>query len=572
MTHLLTLTLAAGLVAGEERPFDTPQAVWAGYDPRADPLQVETKRVWTEEGITWREFTFLGERVDGEPVRVYAMYAAPADAKGLPAVLHIHGGGQTVSPPWLKLFTKRGYAAMTFNWGGRWENRPEFTQWGKLKQGNHLDARTGPVVRPSQHASSWYHWALVTRRCLTFLERQPEVDPQRLGIFGISMGGTLVWPVAGIDRRVKAACAIYGNGWDSYSPDLTVLDSPGADTEIYRATMEGQSYAMLIQCPLLFLNATNDQHGKQDRAATNLALLPHGGSQAITPNQRHHIALEQGRSLPLFMDSHLKGGVTWPRNPTARLDLDEAGVPRLTVDVHGEAVVRVDGWYALAQTLPTGRHWRKATVTGGQASLPIVDTVQQLYAFANVVYRNGVCLSTAQVQAIPAQLGDAKATLTPSLVLDDLSGDLSNWVRPLSPTDPLDDYTWLQRVPGPGGRPALTHKPNAGHYLFATHLLADPQWRGPRGASLVFDVHAAKPNHLKLALLTHEMVAGYDTFTTEVGLAAGADWQTIALRLEQFHNAKGASPEDWSQLTCLELRADPWQGDPPLFTAFRWQP
>src|ERR1051326_8257085 len=78
-------------------PFTTSGAVWKDFDPRQDPLDVTIKRTWEEKGIAYREFTFTGETFEGEPVRVYALFAAPIGAKSFPAVLHIHGGGQTAS-------------------------------------------------------------------------------------------------------------------------------------------------------------------------------------------------------------------------------------------------------------------------------------------------------------------------------------------------------------------------------------------------------------------------------------------------------------------------------------------
>jgi dipeptidyl aminopeptidase/acylaminoacyl peptidase len=70
----------------------------------------------------------------GLKVRVYAISSAPIGKKSLPGVLHIHGGGQTVSPGWLRFWNDRGYAALTFNWGGEWPGRDKFTNWGKLTQ------------------------------------------------------------------------------------------------------------------------------------------------------------------------------------------------------------------------------------------------------------------------------------------------------------------------------------------------------------------------------------------------------------------------------------------------------
>jgi dienelactone hydrolase len=48
------------------------------------------------------------------------------------------------------------------------------------------------------------------RNALTWLAMQPEVDPQRMGLWGTSFGGAHVPYVAGIDSRVKAAVAQVG--------------------------------------------------------------------------------------------------------------------------------------------------------------------------------------------------------------------------------------------------------------------------------------------------------------------------------------------------------------------------
>jgi len=62
------------------------------------------------------------------------------------------------------------------------------------------------------------------RNAVTWLEAQPEVDPERLGIWGTSNGGAHVVAAAASDDRVK--CTVgqvgYGDGWrlltENYSP------------------------------------------------------------------------------------------------------------------------------------------------------------------------------------------------------------------------------------------------------------------------------------------------------------------------------------------------------------------
>ena len=147
------------------------------------------------------------------------------------------------------------------------------------------------------------------------------------------MGGTIVWPLAAMDRRVKAACAIYGVGWNTYPDEVGSPDPMASDphTNLWRNTMESESYARLVNCPVLFLDATNDQHGNMDRSFQTLAQVPTEIRWAFTPRYRHHIAAEQGADLPLWMDAYLKGKEPFPKSPVAEVRLATDGVPLLVV-------------------------------------------------------------------------------------------------------------------------------------------------------------------------------------------------------------------------------------------------
>jgi len=121
--------------------------------------------------------------------------AAPIGERNLPAILHVHGGGQTVDPVWLRFWTRRGYAALTFDWGGRRPGRDHSAEWGPLKQGNQIRQNATPAP-PTPRINTWYLWTRISRRAVTYLRQQEEVDPDRIGTLGISMGGTLMWNLA----------------------------------------------------------------------------------------------------------------------------------------------------------------------------------------------------------------------------------------------------------------------------------------------------------------------------------------------------------------------------------------
>src|SRR5690606_18223621 len=85
---------------------------------------------------------------------------------------------------------------------------------------------------------------------LTFLEQQPGIDAEKLGVYGHSMGGKLTVLTAGSDTRVKAAAPSCGGVSDRYS-----------DNELFRATIGDERYLKRISCPIIFLSPSNDFHG-----------------------------------------------------------------------------------------------------------------------------------------------------------------------------------------------------------------------------------------------------------------------------------------------------------------------
>jgi dienelactone hydrolase len=558
------------------QPTTTPEAVWADFDPHEEPLDVEVLKRWTEHGAVWTEFTFTGMTHEGSKVRVYALSGVPEGRTKLPGILHVHGGGQTAHPQWLRFWNDRGYAAVTFNWGGAWPGRDKATDWGKLTQGNHKDAGAMLMAtKPSVRQSSWYLWTRISRRALTCLERTEGVDPARLGVFGVSMGGSIVWLMAATDDRIKAACAIYGAGWNTYPDQVGDLDTQAQDAEVaaWRRAMEPESYSPLVKCPILFLDATNDQHGKMDWAYRSLAVVPVASRQAFTPRFRHHIADEQGLDLPLWMDAHLSDGEPIPKSPVAEVRLAQDGVPRLTVFPGSlKPIKRVDVFYAVENRNPKNRYWRSTIGhSDGKlwaASLPIHDTKQPLFAFGNVLYESGICLSSNFVSVVPADLGNARATDVSTPLIDDFSHGVDGWVTSSTATDPIIPVPSLLRlVNGPDGLPGITVTQAI---PILTHKVGDPRWRGLEGASLQVRVHVRSARTVRVVLHEKEFALGWTQYARELNLAPGDGWQTITLTASDFKTDKGEKLKGWSEVKMLELDSKGGPGAEPVFGEFRW--
>jgi hypothetical protein len=563
------------------RDFQLPEDVWRGFDPKALPLEVKVIRSWQENKLSLDKLFFTGEVIGKKKVRVFALRGAPVHGKNLPGVLHIHGGGQTASLEWVKFWGARGYACVSFDFCGAWEKRVEYTDWGPFPRGNMAKAGGGFPADPDPRSASWYHWALVSRRALTLLADHPAVNPERLGVFGVSVGGTLCWVVAGADPRVKTAVPIYGCGYNVDRRRSGGVLTP--ETALYKRVLSPEAHAPYIKCPVLFLSATNDFHGPMDNAYEALAAAPALTRQAFTARTNHHVAAEQGADLPLWMDWHLKGGKPWPKSPRLRLGVNASGVPeaRLRVDRPAE-VGKVQVLYTLGTRLPQARFWRSAAAVKDHgrwtAPLPVADVWDDLAAYATVTYRSGVCLSSNLVKALPGQLGKARATLAWTAEIDDGSSGGENWFYVSGHTDPTISMQYIRSFPGPGKTTAFGPNPAIFvpqmNYAIASHLLADPAHTGREGMRLAFTCRGGfGAGGLDVVLTERDWAPESVRYTANIPqkeLLGG--WHTFELPLGRFMASRGRSPAQWSVIEKIELRGTTGKGGPIRFTQFRWVP
>lgn len=116
---LASLTAAALLALlaieashGNEPPIPkSVEELWSGFvelDQRT-PLEAEVLKAWEQEGVSCRIVRYQVGIFNGAPSRVAAFYAYPTGQKNLPAILEMHGGGQSASLDSVVTNAKRGY-------------------------------------------------------------------------------------------------------------------------------------------------------------------------------------------------------------------------------------------------------------------------------------------------------------------------------------------------------------------------------------------------------------------------------------------------------------------------------
>lgn len=553
--------------------------LWAGFDPCKEPLAVEVLKEWEEDGVVCRLIRYNVGVFKGASAKVAAFYAFPKGGTKLPAIVHMHGGGQSAGLDPLVNDAKKGYAGMSLNWGG---NKLNFgrskmtydgsqTDWGKLDathppQRNKVNHFAGPLT-PDEYTydsiesprnSNWFLVLMAARRAITFLEQQPEVDSAKIGATGHSMGGKLTTDLSGIDKRVKAAVPSCGGAGDILESQAS--DLPGCVTSkpiaMEQDCVADNAYIPRITCPILWLSPVNDFHGTINNMAWNWRNVPESQirfSMAPHLNHVHTPAYEITRLL--WFEQHLKGVFTMPPTPKLELTLKTAtGVPLVKVTpADAGAAKQVDVYYSTGLNNKI-RFWRSAkAVRKGdtwEACCPVMSLDDPIFVYANATYNIPVeyrklthapggddadvyTISSRMLTATSAQLNAAgvKATDKPERLIDDGSNGWRDWIQ----------SNW--------GHPPL--------WTASTRKLTDPKWRGPDGGKLVFEIKSVDDNALTVkfncngwgAYLPGKPVVDYVVVKE---LKASPDWQAVSIGAEELVALDPritAPPANWQTVT-----------------------
>ena len=560
----------------------TLDKLWGDYDPRAEPLEAETLKEWERDGVVCRVVRYRIGTFKGAPATMVGFYAFPKGATKLPGLLQIHGGGQSANLDGAVADAKRGYACLSLNWGGNKLNfgrdAPAYdgpnTDWGKLdathppqrNKSNHFagpltpdDYTLDPVESPRN--SNWFLVLFAARRGITFLEQQPEVDPEKIGVYGHSMGGKLTTNLAAIDKRVRVAVPSCGGSGTVLESQVDVPGcAKGSPSPLELACVSDNSYIERLTCPILWLSPTNDFHAVIDNMAVTWRAIPDERVRfSISPHFNHHHGDDYAITQHLWFEQHLKGSFRMPSSPEIAVDLKAAdGVPVVSVRPdQSRPVKRVDVYYSADPHVLT-RFWRdgQAVEAGDrwQARCPVMSVDEPFFAFANVTYElpeayrkianppghgntDVFTISSRVVSFAPAALAAAGVTATDKAdrMIDDGSRSWHDWYR----------SNW--------GHPPL--------WRAFTRKLKDPKWRGTDGAKLVFDIRCESDNQLVVEFETNgwgavEKGKPAISYNAVKQLKGSPDWQTVSVSLDELAatDPKFTAPlANWRTVTQLSV-------------------
>ena len=418
----IILFLSVLITLGQEtfRPYKTskevPQNVvdlWEDYDPRKEQLEIKLIKEWQTEDVITRYVTFKVGTFKGSDSRISAYYSFPKNSKKNAAFVWSHGGGQRAEKNRGLYFAKQGFATLDINWLGRplKEGIEENTDWGNIDptQGPRFYAKSlrkawKHNMQPDEYTidsvasprnSNWFLLAVAARRAITFLEQQEEVNPNKIGFSGYSMGGMITMLVA-MDPRLKTVAPMVGGTGFKY------VDFPGGiegsslkphfkHLDIYKKTMDPEGYWPLVKCPVLFITSSNDFHSTFERIYQSINLLNHSDWRVSSNvHQNHGPGNEQWVLLNLWFEKYLQGKeIKIPQTPSTDLSVKGSVATFTFTPENKESLESANIYYSYDPNSRT-RFWIHAKSNSDQLKqsldIPIHKNLP-LYVFASCRYR-----------------------------------------------------------------------------------------------------------------------------------------------------------------------------------------
>jgi len=597
-----------------ETPFNSVDTMWQGYNPRLENLETEILKEWEQDDVILRVIRYRIGEFKGKRAMMAGVYGFPKGAQTVPGLLQVHGGGQYADHRAVFSNAKRGYATLSIAWAGRisapgysvapnevklfWAGKsddPKYkltTDWGAL-DAYHAPSRNGkdafssipvaewtidPVLSPRNN--SWFLVTLAGRRGLTFLERQPEVDGEKLGVYGHSMGGKLTVMIAGADERVKAAVPSCGGISDRYSVN-----------ELHSATVSDPPSLRRVSCPIFFLSPANDFHGRiNDLEKAVGEIQTKDWRVSCSPHHNHQDTPPYEVATQIWFDQHLKATFKAPKTPQAEIILKQGMLPQFSVRPDPNRKVRSVEIYFTQQGIlqePGGtkddsrntkhRFWKfiepqkDSNSVVWLADLPIFSVERPVWAYANVLYD----LEDTIVGAGYYYGTYETKTLNLSSLLQVISPDkLSN----SGTSFPKARDFMIEGFNASWRKDWFAY--NSNKWGVRTNKLYEPRYSAPGPKSrLSLEVSTE---------MTNKMVLWLDGYGVEFKVLGSGTWQRFSFPLLALKNGEGKSLPSWSGVR--ELRLDdveklelprgskgsavkigsPWVGEPPEFRNLRW--
>ena len=255
----------------------------------------------TKDGVRVTKLRFAGAEGSKKGAvkgcEIYAVLARPADAAGrkLPGILICHGGGGQAYEAAAVAWAKLGYVAIMPDLPGFGANK----KMRSISRVTKMQFGAGQMIplKPTPQVCVLFDSVVSGLGAFNLLAAQPDVDPRKLVMTGISWGGYMVTMLSGLlGDRVKAAFNLYGSGF--YQLDAigsgALKKMSKVDRDAWVKSFDAGTRLGRCRAAFLMYSATNDIFFKPPSVMATWGAIPGNKYFCFGPNKSHYMSLPGG--------------------------------------------------------------------------------------------------------------------------------------------------------------------------------------------------------------------------------------------------------------------------------------
>ena len=526
----------------------TPQQLWKDYNRKEIPLGATTVNSGESTDCFFRTVYFNGEKVSDGITRIFAKLYVPKYALGKSAVIVFDDADRSVDAFDPAFYLKNGLSVLVVDYAGFADFKARFTIYPKSLATANLfsEEKILEDFETPAKESCWYVWTTVALRAVTFLETE---DYQDLFFLGIGQGGEQVWKVCYFENTIRAGAIVFSGGAVKPIGVTDLSEEKNRGYLAYKAALDSSAYANFIKSPVFMQITSNEQNASLDRMNELYETAgEHGAYLSISERADRSIDPDRADNISRWFSAVLRG----EKLPESPIVSAKGSQNKLYYEIKAFDPAHITGisfFVAHAQKNSAFRNWRIESMQMISeeeylAKVEVLSATDPVFAFVNVQYDNGFCLSSAVEHIIPSSKNVLPETLTFKRLIYDSGMGLSDWLI-LNSSGGSNHKLSLQK--GPFELEGIT---SPSHSL-TTFRLADPQYKGRADSTLQLTLFSPTAQTVSFIVTASDRLSKY-TYIKE--LAINKAWVKLTLSPGDFKGTRG-SMINWQEVLTLEIKS-----------------
>lgn len=248
----------------------TAKALWEGYDPTTEQLDVNFLRTQESDGLVTKRLYFTGRTfADGSCSRIFATSCSKNTNGARPALLLVGDYHEPMHNQAMRVLAERGFTVLSIDFAGNGGDGLHTLYPSCLSYCNANQAPDKFEMQRCAQQTKLYEYALKCRRAITYLLNQPKTNG--VSLLAVGCGVHVALMVLGVDTRVERASLLFGNlniqypqlqqsqeeQLDQEQDDLQTMLKYDEYKQMWLTGLAPQAYFQQVQTPMYVVLSAN---------------------------------------------------------------------------------------------------------------------------------------------------------------------------------------------------------------------------------------------------------------------------------------------------------------------------